>query len=173
MEGMFGETGSLQGTEAHGHGWEPGRGLLCQGHAHSLRAAFTHRAQNSPRGALPDPPAHVVAAGRCMAQASARCASSRWNRCRWVCSSQSVLPHMSAVDIEAQHISAVPAGRHSTAEVGLQHIGPQARTSGRSSGGRKTPETTSAPGTTVFHTRRQSLGSTRSRCPTWFCRSSW
>ncbi|CAN0223657.1 unnamed protein product [Rangifer tarandus platyrhynchus] len=43
-----------------------------------------------------------------MAQASARWASSKWNRYRWVCLSQSVLPHVSAVDREVQHVSAVP-----------------------------------------------------------------
>ena len=55
-------------------------GTVRQGHVHSLGAAFTHRARNSPGGAIPDPPAHVVAAGRSMAQVLASCASSRWNR---------------------------------------------------------------------------------------------
>ena len=56
------------------------------------RGCLHPQGREFPAWALPDLPAHVVAVGRCMAQASARCASSRWNRCRWVCSSQSVLP---------------------------------------------------------------------------------
>lgn len=122
-------------AEACRRGWEPGQGLFARVTSAVPGLPTVHRAWKSPGGTIPDSPAHGVAAGEVHAPGIGQMSQQQLGEVA-VCAlvpvhaiSLPVLSCMPEVEMQVQHVEAVPAGLCRAVVVGLYHFFPQARTS--------------------------------------------